>query len=164
MKIGCLNKITNQTEYIYHSTRFKSLPAPYGKEPYVQYEIQDGTTPDQYIWDTDEVIIDPNYVPPTPDYVSIGMDAVRNAVEFGQNMIIKFAGQNIALGITQVGKTKEVADYLSDVTRYIQTGSLYEVVSEIDRLISVGIPAELSPFVTETRLTEFKQEIMDYLT
>jgi len=64
MKVGCLNKNTNLTDYTYVSNRVKSLAAPYGKDPYVQYEIEEGNTADMYIWDeaTQAVIVDPNYV------------------------------------------------------------------------------------------------------
>jgi len=89
---------------------------------------------------------------------------IRSAIEFFNEIMTEFAGENISLGITQAGKTKDVADYLADVLRYGQTGSLYEVMSECDRLISEGIPAGLSPFVTETRLTTFKGLIQDYLS
>lgn len=89
---------------------------------------------------------------------------VKNAVDFGQELIIEFAGENVALGITQAGKTKQVADYLSDVTRYVQTGSLYEVISEIDRLISNGLSTDLEPYITLDRLNTFKQKIVDYLS
>lgn len=88
---------------------------------------------------------------------------IRNAIAFAQEQIIVFAAENIAMGITSAGKTKLVADYLSDITRYAQTGSLYEIVNEIDKLISDGIPSNLSPFVTETRLNNFKIKIFQYL-
>ena len=166
MKVGCLNKNTNLTDYTYVSNRVKSLAAPYGKDPYVQYEIEEGNTADMYIWDeaTQAVIVDPNYVAPTPDLNLLGMRIVSQAIEFGNTLIIEFAGENVALGITQSGKTKDVADYLADITRYCQTGSLYEVANEIDRIISEGIPSELDPFVNQTRLTEFKSKIMSYLS
>jgi hypothetical protein len=77
--------------------------------------------------------------------------------------MVEFASENVMMGITQAGKTKEVANYLTDVARHIQTGSLYEVINEIDRLKIEGLPQDLSPFITETRLDRFKQKILDYL-
>jgi hypothetical protein len=164
MKIGCINKQTNITEYIYIYDRFKKLPKPYGSDDYVQYEILDKVS--KYIWDegTQSVIIDPNYVEPEIDYVSIGKKIVRDAIEFGQELVIDFAGENVALGITQAGKTKEVADYLEDVQRYISSGSLYEVIDQIDDLIANTVPSSLSPFVTDERLLEMKEKIEDYLS
>lgn len=90
---------------------------------------------------------------------SIVIDAKR----FGDDLIITFATENILMGITQAGKTKAVSDYLADVTRYAQTGSLYEVVNEIDRLIALGIPSDLAPYVTTQRMTDFKQKVLGYL-
>lgn len=88
---------------------------------------------------------------------------MQRAVEFGNNLMIEFAAENILLGITQAGKTKQVADYLQNVMRYIQSGSLYEVISEIDSLISAGIAPELAPFVTEARLLAFRGKVTAYL-
>lgn len=89
---------------------------------------------------------------------------IEGAMRFGNQMIIEYASENVLMGITQAGKTKAVADYLSDVVRYMQTGSLYEVIHEIDRLKSEGIPSNLSPFVTDERLEQFKQKVVNYLS
>lgn len=88
---------------------------------------------------------------------------VSRAIEFGNNMILEFAAENIMMGITQLGKTKDVADYLATVMRYTQSGSLYEVVGEIERLKANGLPPDLAPFVTEARLNVFKNKILAYL-
>jgi hypothetical protein len=88
---------------------------------------------------------------------------INSAINFGHKIMVEFASENVMMGITQAGKTKEVANYLTDVARHIQTGSLYEVINEIDRLKIEGLPQDLSPFITETRLDRFKQKILDYL-
>ena len=88
---------------------------------------------------------------------------VTEAISFGQNLIIDFAAENVLMGITQAGKTKEVADYLADVMRYAQSGSLYEVLAEVNRLQTSGLPAELAPFVTTDRMNAFKLKIEQYL-
>lgn len=89
---------------------------------------------------------------------------IIEAIKYGQNLIVEFAAENVMSGITQAGKTKDVADYLQDVTRYLQTGSLYEVINEIDRLIQYGVPLELEPFVTVDKLNDFKQKVVGFLS
>jgi hypothetical protein len=91
---------------------------------------------------------------------------------FVTNLIRSFAAENIALGITQAGKTGHVlslfskqfpvpsAEYPNSLKASFDTGSLY---------ISLGIIAyilqneseydDLSPFLTEARLTEMYNKI-----
>ena len=88
---------------------------------------------------------------------------VRNAINFFNEELVKFSAENIIMGITVLNKTKDVADYLQSVMRYGQSGSLYEVVHEVDTLIAAGIPGDLAPFVTDARLTALKNQILDYL-
>ena len=182
-KYGCLNKNTNETDFSYVYHRMKALPAPYGVEPYVQYEVLDGTVEDMYIWDeqSQSVIQDPNYTAPTPDYQVIGKRAVLNAIEFGKQFIVNFAGENVAMGITQAGKTGEVLAVMEEPVEYdsvnkpgikisvmgtLNSGSLYESLAVIDYHISKannGDYDSLAPFITAARLTEGKQSISDYL-
>jgi hypothetical protein len=89
--------------------------------------------------------------------------SIINAINFGQNLIVEFATENVLMGITQAGKTKEVSDYLIDVMRYLQSGSLYGVINEVDRLLAEGVPSDLSPFITPNRLSQFKSRIVHYL-
>lgn len=91
------------------------------------------------------------------------MALILKARSFADGIVNLYAAENVLMGITQADKTKQVSDYLADVMRYAQSGSLYEVVNEIDRLIQAGIPVDMSPFVTEQRLEQFKQKIITYL-
>lgn len=68
----------------------------------------------------------------------------------------QFAAENVLMGITQLGKTKLIADILAGVLRYGQSGSLYEVLNEIDRIV---VTAEMAPFITAARLSEMKIKI-----
>lgn len=183
MKIGCLNKQTNNTEYIYEYHRFKSLPLPYGSSDYHQYEILTDTVPEQYIWDeqSQSVIQDPNYVAPEPDQTLLGKRAVKEALEFGELLMTDFAGENVGMGITQAGKTAEVLEVMEERVEFdsinkpgvmisvmgtINSGSLYEAINVIDYHIDKcdnGDYDHLSPFITSARLTSIKQEIEDYL-
>jgi len=87
---------------------------------------------------------------------------VINAKMHFEKKMVTFAAQNIQMGITQAGKTKDVADFLAMVLTYGQSGSLYEVINEIERLKSEGLPASLSPFVTTDRVNDFKAAILEY--
>lgn len=115
----------------------------------------------EQIQELENIILTHNGYPPT---ALSAQNAIKNAINFGNQLIIEFASENVLMGITQAGQTKAVADYLVDVTRYAQTGALYEVINEVDRLSTAGLPPELAPFITQTRLDEFKQKILDYLS
>lgn len=104
------------------------------------------------------------YTPPLDDPLEPYKELVSGAIEYFTEVQIEFAAENITMGITASGKTKAVADYLQNVLRYGQSGSLYEVISEIDALKSASVPVELSPWVTEERLDDFKNKIIGYLT
>jgi hypothetical protein len=75
-------------------------------------------------------------------------------------ILIKFAAENAALGITQLGMTATVSTILSKVTAALQTGSLYNAMDQV-RLI----PAESKDaiFVTDARLLSFINSIEEYL-
>lgn len=88
---------------------------------------------------------------------------IQNAIEFFSEELIKFAAENVSLGITQAGKTKDVADYLDDILRYGQSGSLYEVRNTIINLQTAGFPQDLDPYVNDARMLVFLNEVETYL-
>jgi hypothetical protein len=69
----------------------------------------------------------------------------------------------VLAGITQANKTREVASYLANVQVLLNGGSLYGALEEIDSLLSGEIPSNISPFVTEQRLLDYKEIIEEYL-
>lgn len=89
---------------------------------------------------------------------------ITHAQDFGSSILLQFSTENVLMGITQAGKVGAVADFLHKLSHYIMTGSLYQARTEIDRLITAGLPEELSPFITEERLLSYKQRITDYLS
>lgn len=66
------------------------------------------------------------------------------------------AAENVLMGITAAGKTKLIADTLSNVFLYGSTGSLYEVLNELERL---EITEEMAPFITADRVAQFKEKV-----
>lgn len=88
---------------------------------------------------------------------------INEARIFGNEIIIKAAVENVTMGITQAGKTKEVADLFANLQYYLTTGSLHAGVAEIQRIINLGLDPELEPFVTEERLLSYKTKIEEFL-
>lgn len=86
---------------------------------------------------------------------------VKKAIKNVNELIKRFASENIVMGITQAGKTKLIADALKDVHYYAQTGSLYECLTAID---AVDITPEMAPFLTSERRTQLKTDLINILT
>lgn len=101
--------------------------------------------------------------PTTPTLTEIIAGKIQTAQDFGAQVVFNAKVGNVAQGITQAGKTKEVSDFLSDVARYLNEGSLYAAIVALDAMISGTIPDELSPFVTVARMTATKNLIQDFL-
>lgn len=85
---------------------------------------------------------------------------VSAAREFGNNLISKFAMENILLGITQAGMTSTVRKNTAEAMNALQAGSLYDAIQELKT-----IPAEDkdSVFLTDVRLLQYLNEIEQYL-
>jgi hypothetical protein len=82
------------------------------------------------------------------------------AIAFGQEIIVTFAAENIALGITQAGMTTTVRYVTADVVAALGTGSLYDAITA-----ARAIPVESydATFVTAARLLSFVNKIETYL-
>lgn len=98
-----------------------------------------------------------------PTSEELTTEMMTRAIEFGNQLILTASVENVMMGITQAGKTNAVADFGEKLFRYLQTGSLYASITEIDSLIANGLPVELEPFITEERLTDYKNRILAYL-
>lgn len=103
------------------------------------------------------------YNTPTADEQTEALaKVIQKARLFGDATIAQFALENVAMGITQAGKTRAVADYCQKLQYYTSTGSLYAALEEIQEL-SQNTPAELAPFVTSARLSVYANKIKAYL-
>lgn len=89
---------------------------------------------------------------------------LNQATQFGLSLIKSAAKENMLMGITQAGKTRQVSNYLERMQTYLQSGSLYAAIDEINELIANGLPSELSPFITEVRLLSYKSKIQGFLS
>jgi hypothetical protein len=103
-------------------------------------------------------------VPPSTldPVVKIEQFILEPAKKFGRDLINQFTSENIAMGITQAGKSKLIGLVLRDLVFWLESGSLYVTLEEVERLKSSIDPA-WSPFVTVDRLNLYKQKVMVYL-
>jgi hypothetical protein len=107
------------------------------------------------------------------------IDIGNKAEEFGKNLMSKFRGENIAMGITQAGMSGPVISVMTeridvnndghplDVKSTVETGTLYEAIKVIDHHIAKaqnGDYNSMIPFVTVDRLLQMKNDILNYLS
>jgi hypothetical protein len=87
-------------------------------------------------------------------------DSIRSAIEFGKDLVITFAAENVLLGITQAGMTNAVRGATAGAVSALQTGSLYDAIAEVR-----AIPAESkdATFITDPRMLGFINKIEEYL-
>jgi hypothetical protein len=85
---------------------------------------------------------------------------MQAAISAWQNLVITVAAENLAMGITQSGKTQLIADALEQVMTYGSCGSLwlaYNALSEVE------ITPEMSPYITEARVQWMKNQLIQVI-
>ena len=92
-------------------------------------------------------------------------NAIGAAMEFGTQMLMQFATQNVMAGITQSGKTQACIDYCHELAHCLITGSLYAAINQINTMIAdtSTTKANLSPFITNNVLYVFLNKVQTYL-
>lgn len=101
-----------------------------------------------------------------------------NAEIFGKELMSKFRGENILMGITQAGKSGAVLSIMVEkvnvnndgfpvsVKEATETGTLYEAIKAVEYHIAkaqAGDYDSIAPFITVERLENFKSSIVEYL-
>ena len=118
-------------------------------------EVLFKTEIDQDIIDQIEAII-----PPQANAIDTIKIVVAKATAFGQGLMAEFAAENVLMGITAEGMTGTVRKNMSQVISALQTGSLYDAITE-----TKAIPANQkdSKYITDARLLQFVNKIEVYL-
>jgi len=99
-----------------------------------------------------------SHVPNTAQaYVS---SVIKNAIQFGNQLLINYAAENVLLGITMEGKTGQVLTKLASVQLALQAGSLYEAIIRIRAIPTSEYDAK---YLTADRLLAFINKIETYL-
>jgi len=94
-------------------------------------------------------------------YIIIGATKVAKARVAFDDLLNKFAGENVVAGVTAAGKTKILSDAFSEVARYGSQGSLWEAYVAIEK---IKITPEMAPYFTETRKQEMKNQIIQIIS
>ena len=87
-------------------------------------------------------------------------DAIREAISFGQDLIITFAAENVLLGVTQAGKTQDVRSATADAVSALATGSLYDAIAAVR---AIPVEDKDATFITDARMLGFINKIETYL-
>jgi len=102
-----------------------------------------------------------SFIPSAAYYQSL----VSEAMAFGNQLILQFAAQNIAAGITQTGQTLNVINYTTNLSASLSSGSLYVALVQIETMIAdtSSTKISLSPFITNDILYSFLNQIQTWL-
>lgn len=103
------------------------------------------------------------YVKPNLTLQQVIDTKVSASIVFGLEIIKNAATENVITGITAANKTREVSDYLANLERYLRSGSLYAAISEIDDLMALEIPEDISTWVSIEKLNNTKLKIQKFL-
>lgn len=82
---------------------------------------------------------------------------VSLALNYWQQMIITFAAENIAMGITQAGKTQLISDALYQVSVYGSQGSLWQAYNALSEVV---VTPEMAPFLTQDRISWMRNSMI----
>lgn len=96
-----------------------------------------------------------------PHLVIIGAARVAKAKAGFEKLINEFAGENLIAQITATGKTKLIADAVSEVLFYGNSGSLWEAYAAVER---VKITPEMAPYLTGAKKNEFKNRLIQIIS
>jgi hypothetical protein len=92
-------------------------------------------------------------------------ELVTEATAFGNQLILQFAAQNVASGITQAGQTLNVLNYADALNTSLSSGSLYVAIAQIEAMIAdtSSTKTSLSPFITNDILYSYLNQIQTWL-
>lgn len=86
--------------------------------------------------------------------------SIRKSIIGAQDIVEQFATENVLMGITEAGKTKLIADAVSPVMYYLQTGA---VTVAIEELQAIQIDETMAPFLTEVRRSQYVEKLQQLL-
>lgn len=95
----------------------------------------------------------PTYFPMPQAAYNQCLAIVLSAQAAWAGMVQQFAAENIAMGITQAGKTQLISDALEQVLVYGSSGSLWQAYAALNEVV---VTPEMAPYLTEERIQWMK--------
>lgn len=89
------------------------------------------------------------------------LQVVNNAQAAWLNLVKVVAAENLALGITQSGKTQLIADACNQVMVYGTSGSLWLAYSELNK---IKVTPEMAPYLTDARIQWMKNQLIQAIS
>lgn len=102
----------------------------------------------------------PYYNIPDPQYQR-AQQIINNAITAWHNLVVTVAAENVCMGISQLNKTKFIADTLMPVMMYGSTGSLWEAYHALDAIV---ITPDMDPFITQDRVNWMKNQLIEIIS
>jgi hypothetical protein len=99
----------------------------------------------------------PTYFPIPQQSYDMCVSIVTAAQLAWVQMVTQFAAENIAMGITQAGKTSLIGNALQQVNTYGSVGSLWEAYAALSYVI---ITPEMAPFITADRINWMRNQLI----
>jgi hypothetical protein len=93
---------------------------------------------------------------PDEEY-NICLAIVEAAQEAWSNIVITIAAENLAMGITQSGKTQLIADTVNQVMIYGSSGSLWLAYNELSKIV---VTPEMAPYITAARIEWVRNQLI----
>lgn len=99
----------------------------------------------------------PTYFPIPQQSYNVCVSIVQAAQNAWLQMVTQFAAENIAMGITQAGKTGLIGNALQQVNTYGAVGSLWEAYAALSNVV---ITPQMAPFLTADRIQWMKNQLI----
>jgi hypothetical protein len=97
------------------------------------------------------------YFPLTQPQFDECVNIVETALQYWNVMMVTFAAENVAMGITQAGKTQLISDALEQVALYGSQGSLWLAYNALSQ---IQITPEMAPFLTAERVEWMQNQMI----
>lgn len=120
-----------------------------------QMSLPDGTS--EEVW---QEKLSRYLTPDIPSPLEQAKQKVEEAKVFGKKISDDFIAENLLLGITQLGLTNHVRKTLQEVKDALETGSIYDAITEIKNLNSEDFDETI---LTENRILLFRRKIEQWL-
>jgi len=97
--------------------------------------------------------------PPVDPQIQVQLK-IQKAILGFNTIMVQYAAQNVLMGITQAGKTQLIADTLTNVLGYGQTGSLYCAITALQ---NIQLTPEMAPFLTSQVISNLVSQAQSLL-